>query len=69
MNTFKEANQARIALKMKLSNYGWYRSMAVVSDENGMSYCVLVNVSKVDNNVRKIVPTVFEGVAVKTEAE
>ena len=69
MNTFKEANPAKTALKMTLSNYGWFKRADIGSDENGASFCVVVHVSKLDNTVRKIVPNVFEGVSVKTELE
>lgn len=69
MNTFKEANHAKTVLKMTLSNYGWFKGIAVGPDENGMSYCVVVSVSKIDNSVRKVIPAVFEGVSVKTEVE
>jgi len=69
MNTFKEANQAKTALKMTLSNYGWFKNMSIASDEKGCSFCVVVSVSKLDNSVRKVIPNVFEGVSVKTELE
>ncbi len=69
MNTYKEANQAKTALKMTLSNYGWFKGAHVGPDENGASFCVVVSVSRLDNGVRKVIPNVFEGVSVKTELE
>lgn len=67
MATFKEANQVRISLKMKLSVYSWYSSSAVMSESDG--YSVLVTVKKLDNHVRKLVAPVIEGVSIKTELE
>lgn len=67
MSTFKEANQVRIALKMKLSQFSWYNSSSVLSVEDG--YTVVVVVKHIDNVVRKQVPPVVDGVSVKVEAE
>lgn len=65
MATFAEANQVRRSLKMKLSNYAWYNWCIVVSIPDG--YSVLVNVSKVDNSVRKVISPVIDGVEIRTE--
>lgn len=67
MATFSEANQARLSLKMKLSQYSWYSSSAVVSETDG--YSIVVAVKVLDNRVRKLIPPVIEGVGVKTEME
>jgi hypothetical protein len=67
MTTFKEANQARLAIKMKLSNYSWYNSSSIVADN--ADYCVSVSVKKLDNQVRKLIPPVYDGIVVKTEIE
>jgi hypothetical protein len=67
MATFKEANQVRLALKMKLVQHFWYSSSAVISTEDG--YSVLVVVKHIDNKVRKLVPPVVDDVSVKTESE
>jgi hypothetical protein len=67
MSTFKEANQVRIALKMKLSNYSWYKSSRVITDSDG--YSVVIGVQQVDNKVRKIISPVIDGVSIKVEAE
>jgi hypothetical protein len=67
MATFRDANQVRLRLKMKLSQYAWYNSILVVPESEG--YLVSVNVTKIDNQVRKLIPPVVEGVFVKTEAE
>lgn len=65
MATFKEANQVRLSLKMKLSQYAWYNSSHVTSDSDG--YSVVVEVSQIDNNVRKIISPVIDGVDIKVE--
>jgi len=65
MNTFSYANQIRLALKMKLSLYAWYSSSRVVPDSD--SYSIVVSVSKLDNQVRKVIPQVLSGVGVRTE--
>ena len=65
--TFKEANQIRAALKMKLSNYSWYVASSTLCDQN--DYYVVVHVKKVDNEVRKIIPPVFDGVSIRTELD
>lgn len=67
MSTFKEANQVRVALKMKLSVYAWYKGSAVSSASDGWG--VTIWTSKVDNTVRKAIPPVIDGVAIKTEIE
>lgn len=67
MVTFSEANQARLAIKMKLSMYAWYNSSAVVSEKSG--YSVVVGVKQLNNTVRKTIPPVVNGVSVKAELE
>lgn len=67
MSTFKEANQVRIVLKMKLSNYSWYKSSRVVTDSDG--YSVIVGVQQLDNKVRKVISPVIDGVSIKVEVE
>jgi hypothetical protein len=67
MATFRDAAQARLKLKMTLSQYAWYSSSLVLPDTDG--YLVVVFVSKVDNQVRKAVPPVINGVSIKTEAD
>lgn len=67
MATFKEANQVRIGLKIKLSQYSWYSSSAVMSEDDG--YSIVVYVHRLDNNVRKVIGPVIDGVSIKTELE
>lgn len=67
MSTFSEANQVRLMLKMKLSVYAWYSSSTVVTIDDGFG--VIVGVKHMDNNVRKLVSPVIDGVSVKTELE
>ncbi len=67
MATFREANQVRVSLKLKLSQYAWYSSSAVATDADG--YSVLIHVHKLDNQVRKLIAPVINGVSIKTELE
>lgn len=67
MVTFSEANQARLALKMKLSQHAWYSSSTVASDKGG--YSIVVHVTTLNNTVRKAIPQVVSGVSIKTELE
>jgi hypothetical protein len=67
MSTFKEANQVRTSLKMKLSAYYWYSGSGVFSGDD--DYYVVINVKKLDNQVRKIIPPVVDGISIKTEVE
>lgn len=67
MSTFREADRARVSLKMKLSQYGWYKSSSVIAVDDG--YGIVIGVSHIDNKVRKIVSPVINGVSVKTEVE
>jgi hypothetical protein len=67
MATFMEANRTRLELKMKLSNYAWYHSSAVITDSDG--YGVIIVVERLDNQVRKLVPPVVNGVSIKTESK
>lgn len=68
MAIFKDAYQARLKLKMSLSNFAWYSSSAVVNDKND-GYSVVVMVKKIDNIVRKLIPPVLDYVSIKTEME
>ena len=67
MTTFKEANQVRAALKMKLSNYAWYSASGVFTVD--ADYLIVITVKKIDNQVRKLIPPVIDGVSIKTELE
>jgi hypothetical protein len=67
MSTFSAANQVRLALKMMLSMYSWYSSCSVVAVEDGFG--VLVSVKTLNNNVRKLISPVINGISVKTELE
>ena len=65
MAVFSDANQAKLALKMKLSNYYWYRSSAVITEGN--DYCIVVYIDRLDNSIRKIIPMVINGTSVKVD--
>ena len=67
MATFNEANQIRVALKMKLSQHAWYSSSRVLITDDGFG--IVVCVKHLDNSVRKIIPPVIDGVEIKTEVE
>jgi len=67
MSSFNEANQVRLMLKMKLSQYAWYNSCGVFSMDDGFG--VVISSSIIDNQVRKLVPPVINGVSVKVELE
>ncbi len=67
MTTFSDANQARLSLKMKLSQFGWYNSSTVVT--NGGDYIVIIGVKQLDNNIRKEIPPLVNGIDIKTELE
>ncbi len=65
MTLFKEANQVRLQLKMKLSNYSWYSSSRLATEADG--YSIVIAVRKLDDQVRKIIPQVLDGVSIKAE--
>lgn len=65
MNNFNEAEQARLSIKMTLSNYYWYQGTAVIADKD--EYCVVVYSRLIDDKVRKIIPNVHKNVSVKIE--
>ena len=67
MATFHDANQVRVALKMKLSVYAWYSSCAITQEADG--YSITVVVKKLDNAVRRLIAPVIDGVSIKTELE
>jgi len=67
MTTFNEANQVRLALKMRLSQYAWYTSSVVIPEPDG--YSIIIQSKHIDNKVRKAVPPVVDGVSVKVELE
>lgn len=67
MVTFKDAAQARSALKMLLSNYAWYCNSTVYFDSS--EYAILVNVKEVNSITRKVIPQVINNVNIKVEIE
>jgi hypothetical protein len=67
MATFKEANQVRVELKMRLSNHSWYKSSSIITDNDG--YSVLIEVKEINNSVRKAIPPVINNIEIKTEAD
>ncbi len=67
MISFREANQLRLALKMKFSNYAWYRWSMIVPSTDGFS--IIIGASYINNNVRKVVSPVYGGASVKLEVE
>ena len=67
MTTFSEANQVRLALKMRYSHYSWYKTSVVVSMDD--SYGVVIGVKHLDNGIRKLIAPFVEGVSIKTEAD
>ena len=67
MAIFSEAHQVRMSLKMKLSNHSWYNWSSIVTESDG--YSVLINVKKINNFVRKIIPPIINGVGIRIELE
>ena len=67
MATYTEAGQVHVQLKMTLSNFAWYHSSLIVSSSDG--YSVLVLVRKLDNQVRKVIPQVINGVSIRTDLQ
>ena len=67
MSTFSEANQIRLGLKMKLSQYAWYNSSAVANVSDGFG--IIVVTSRLDNKIRKIVPPLIDGISIRIEVD
>lgn len=67
MATFGEANQAKLSLKMTLSNYAWYNNIIVAPD--GDDWCIVVGVAIMNPTIRKVVPIVHNFVTVKVDVE
>lgn len=67
MSVFNDANQVRLALKMKLSNYSWYMSSRICTVEDGFG--VVIGVNRLDNTIRKLVAPVVDGISIKVELE
>lgn len=67
MSTFVEANQAKLSLKMTLSNYAWYNGMSIAPDND--DWCIVVSITQMDNSVRKVIPIVHKGITVKVDAD
>ena len=65
--TFKEANQVRLALKMKLSQFAWYSSSVVFTETDGFG--IAIHVKRISDTVRKLVNPVIDGVTVKVALE
>lgn len=67
MSTFKEANQVRLKLKMKYSQYAWYSSSVAISTDDGFGIVMMAH--QIDNKIRKLISPVVDGISVKTELE
>lgn len=67
MSTFNEANQVRLKLKMSLSQYAWYKASHVVSSDDG--FAIVVNITALDNKIRKIISPVIDGISIKVEVD
>ena len=67
MSTFTEANQVRLSLKMKYSQYSWYSSSVVYAIDDGFG--VVIETSQMNNNIRKLISPVVNGVSVKAEVK
>ncbi len=67
MITLREANKIRTSLKMKLSNFSWYKGSSVIP--NAHNYMVVIHVSQLTNTVRKIISPIIDGVEIKIESD
>jgi hypothetical protein len=65
MSSFKEANQAKLSLKMKLSQYACFGSILVSPESDGFG--VIVFVDHIDDKVKKLIPQICQGVSVSIE--
>lgn len=65
MLTFMEANQARLALKMKLHQYAWYSGSMVQMVKS--EYTIIIFVHFKNKNLKKIIPPTYNGFDVKVE--
>ena len=61
----KETNTLRHGLKYKLANYSWYHNSYVIGDYEG--YAIVVEVSRIDDEVKKIVPTYLKHTNIKLQ--
>lgn len=67
MSTFTEANQVRLSLKMKYSQYAWYSSSVVYAIDDGFG--VVIETSQMNDKIRKLIAPVVNGVSVKAEVK
>jgi len=67
MISFFEANQARLKLKMKLSNYAWYHDCGVVTYDG--DYIVLAGIARLDYKIRKIIPKKIDNVLIHLKVD
>jgi hypothetical protein len=67
MTTFKEANQIRVKLKMKLSDYSWYSSSSVLTTADDCYIAVFVK--RVDDMVKNTIPKYVKDIPVKIISE
>lgn len=67
MITYYEANQIRLALKMRLSRYHWFSSSYI--DVTNSIYIIVVDVKKINKFVKQQVPGVINGVKVRLDLE
>ena len=65
-NTYNEAYQAKLSLKMLLSNHAFFKGVDIIPDGEG--YSVVVLADEITNAVKKVVPVVCSGVEVNCAA-
>lgn len=65
MATFTEAEQARLSLKMNLSHYAWHNGSSIAYEEG--DFIIILQVSKLNNDMKKIIPIVHNGVSVRVD--
>lgn len=61
----KETNTLRHGIKYKLANYSWYHNSYVVGDFEG--YAIVVEVTRIDDEVKKIVPSFVKNTNIKLQ--
>jgi hypothetical protein len=65
MLTYNEANQCRLALKMKLFSYSWYDSSEVRSYKDG--WIVTILVKEINKKVKRYIPKKIKDVSIIIE--
>ena len=69
MATFMEATRIKNSIKMKLSQKAWFNAIRIEYKSGNSGYCVVIYVDKINDEVKRFIPSSKEGVDILLESK